>query len=67
MQARMLDCHDILMALIPLVESLPWQRKRTRSGKPMVGAFSILRIFSGIFALNKAVIYYLCMLLSSWT
>ncbi|KAG0620258.1 hypothetical protein M758_4G202400 [Ceratodon purpureus] len=38
--ARMLDCHDILMALIPLVENPPWQRKRTRSGKPITEKYA---------------------------
>ncbi|XP_024390858.1 uncharacterized protein [Physcomitrium patens] len=38
--ARMLDCHDIIMALVPLVENPPWNRKRTRSGKPVLEKYA---------------------------
>ncbi|KAH8948594.1 hypothetical protein BDL97_11G102200 [Sphagnum fallax] len=31
--ARMLDSHDVIMALVPLVEDPPWQRKCMRSNK----------------------------------
>jgi hypothetical protein len=35
-QARMLDSHDVIMALVPLVEDPPWQRKCMRSNKIVV-------------------------------
>ncbi|BBN15450.1 zinc finger MYND domain-containing protein 10 [Marchantia polymorpha subsp. ruderalis] len=38
--ARLLDCHDVVMALIPLVESAPWTRKRKSGDKRWVEKYS---------------------------
>lgn len=48
MQARILDCHDMIMALVPLVENPPWQRKRVRSGKPVVKLYILVYAFHKI-------------------
>ncbi|CAM6128225.1 unnamed protein product [Calypogeia fissa] len=38
--ARLVDCHDILMALTPLVDSAPWKRKRKSTTKTWVEMYA---------------------------